>query len=120
MLNSAGANLIEDKEASFSNLRLTLASWKTSLLGDPYFGTNIKRYIYEQNNTVLKDLIIDDIYLSIQEFMPQIFVERKDIVIEQKYGEVYTKISCINTLDNQPYLYDIKLTEDSLQGGSKL
>lgn len=111
MLDSAKTNLITDKEATMSNLRLMLASWKTSLFGDPYFGTNIKRFIYQQNNTVLKDLIIDDICLSIHEFMPQVYVTRKDVVVRQEDDHVYVDINCINTLDNQPYLYTIDLTE---------
>ena len=72
MFNPAGTKLIQDHEATASNLRLLLASWKRSLLGDPYFGTNIKAFLYEQNNVILKDIIIDDIYVSIQQFMPQI------------------------------------------------
>ena len=47
MLSSANTNLVSDKEATVSNMRLLLASWKTSLFGDPYFGTNIKRFIHE-------------------------------------------------------------------------
>lgn len=112
MLNSAGTNLIEDHEATMSNLRLMLASWKTSLFGDPYFGTDIKRYIYEQNNVVLQDLIIDGIQLAIHDFMPQVYVTRDDIKVKQKDDEVYVEIKCINTLDNQPDIYTIKLTED--------
>lgn len=112
MLNSAGTNLIEDHEATMSNLRLMLASWKTSLFGDPYFGTDIKRYIYEQTNVVLQDLIIDGIQLAIHDFMPQVYVTRDDIKVKQKDDEVYVEIKCINTLDNQPDIYTIKLTED--------
>lgn len=112
MLNSAGTNLIEDHEATMSNLRLMLASWKTSLFGDPYFGTDIKRYIYEQNNVVLQDLIIDGIQLAIHDFMPQVYVTRDDIKVKQKDDEVYVEIKCINTLDNQPDIYTIKLIED--------
>lgn len=113
MLNSARANLIEDREATISNMRLLLASWKTSLFGDPYFGTNIKSYIYDQNNVVLKDLIIDDIVLSLHEFMPQISVQRRDIIITQKKNDLYATITCINKLDSLEMNFTIKLTEDS-------
>ena len=61
MFNSGGTRLLKDKDATISNTRLLLASWKNSLFGDPYFGTNIKRFIYQQNNIILRDLIIDDI-----------------------------------------------------------
>ena len=112
MLNSAGTNLIEDHEATVSNLRLMLASWKTSLFGDPYFGTNIKRYIHEQNNIVLRDLIIDDINLAIHDFMPQIQTSRDQITVKQEKDQVYVKIGYTNRIDNQPDIYTIILTED--------
>lgn len=117
MLNSAGINLVQDREATMSNLRLMLASWKTALFGDPYFGTNIKRYIYEQNNVVLRDLIIDDIHLSIHDFMPQLYCSRDDITIRQENDQIYVDIRCVNTLDNQPDMFSINLTEDVNVGG---
>lgn len=112
MLSSANTNLLEDREATMSNMRLLLASWKNSLFGDPYFGTNIKRFIYEQNNIILQDLIIDDIYLSLHDFMPQLVVNRNDISIRSDRTSVYVTINCINKLDNEINLLDIKLTED--------
>ena len=89
MLSSAKTNLIKDNKATLSNLRLMLASWKTSLFGDPYFGTNVKRLIFEQNNIILREIIIDDIYVSIQDFMPQVFVKRNDISITLKNNQVF-------------------------------
>lgn len=113
MLSSAKTNLVEDHDATMSNLRLMLASWKTSLFGDPYFGTNIKRFIHEQNNIILRDIIIDDIFVAIQDFMPQIFVKRSDINITLDKTDVYCTINCINKLNNQPNLYNINLTEEN-------
>lgn len=113
MLSSAKTNLIKDKEATMSNMKLLLASWKTSLFGDPYFGTNIKTFIYEQNNIILRDIIIDDIYLSLQEFLPQVSLKRSDIKLTLKNQEIYCTITCINKLDSQVNLYEINLTEDT-------
>lgn len=112
MLSSAKTNLIKDNKATLSNLRLMLASWKTSLFGDPYFGTNVKRLIFEQNNIILREIIIDDIYVSIQDFIPQIFVKRNDITITLKNNQVFCTINCINKLNNEVNLYTINLTED--------
>lgn len=112
MLSSAKTNLIKDNKATLSNLRLMLASWKTSLFGDPYFGTNVKRFIFEQNNIILREIIIDDIYVSIQDFMPQVFVKRNDISITLKNNQVFCTINCINKLNNEVNLYTINLTED--------
>lgn len=113
IFSSAKTNLIKDNEATLSNTKLLIASWKDSLFGDPYFGTNIKRYVYEQNNIILRDIIIDDIFESIRTFIPQILVRRDWIKINQKNSELYATINCINKLDNQPDMFDIRLTNDN-------
>lgn len=112
MFSSAGTRLLEDREATLSNLKLLLASWKNSLFGDPYFGSNIKNFIYEQNNIILRDLIIDDIYVSIQQFMPQIYIKREDIEVINDGVDVYVNINCINKLDKELNGYQINLTSD--------
>ena len=112
MFGSTRTNLIEDRDATYSNLKLLLTSWKNSLIGDPYFGTNLKKFIYNQNNTVLRDLVIDDIYVAILTFMPQISINRKDIKIDTDGVDVYTTINCINKLDNVVDTYNIMLTQE--------
>nr|DAI08134.1 MAG TPA: secretion system protein [Caudoviricetes sp.] len=112
MVSSASSNLVENHGATKSNLMLLLASWKKSLFGDPYFGTNIKRMIYDQGDEILKDLVIDDIYTSIAIFMPQIFLRRSDIDVYIEKDEVFCTISCINKLDSVNDLFTIQLTND--------
>lgn len=112
MFTTSKTRLLENREATASNMRLLLASWKKSLFGDPYFGTNLKKFIFEQNNIVLQDLIIDDIYVSLQIFMPQIYLTRKDITISHDGTDLYASINCINKLDNTANMYQIKLTSD--------
>lgn len=102
-------NLVKDKEATLSNMKLLLASWKKSLFGDPYFGTRLKTFMFEQNNIVLQDLIIDEIYVSLKQFMPQIEIKRKDIKLVSEGTTVYTTINCINKIDNETNMYKIEL-----------
>ena len=113
MLSSAQTNLIQDNEATLSNYRLLLASWKTALFGDPYFGTNIKRFIHEQNNIILRDIIIDDIFVATQDFMPQIFLKRENIQITLKGNDVYCTLNCMNKVNNEVNLFEINLTEEN-------
>lgn len=112
MLSSAKVNLVKDREATKSNLRLLLLSPKYSLLGDPYFGNLLLTYLYEQNNTVLRDIIIDEIYMCITTFMPQLSLTRKDIKITSDKTDIYAQINCINLIDKQPDLYVINLTSE--------
>lgn len=112
MLSSQKANLVEDRDkhdATYQNLKYLLLSDKLSMFGDPYYGTNIKRFLYSQTKT-LKDILIDDIYTAIGVFMPQIAVSRNDINLYAKYQNVYVTLSCTNRLDHVTNLYSICLT----------
>ena len=112
MLNNSSTNIIKDHDATASNLKLLLLSDKTSLFGDPYFGTNIKKLIHDQNNIVTRDLVIDDIYTAITTFMPQIIVKRGDIKVTSDRSNVYVNIKCLNLIDYTTDLYNINLTSD--------
>lgn len=112
MLGNSSTNIIKDHDATSSNLKLLLLSDKTSLFGDPYFGTNIKKLIHDQNNIVLRDLVIDDIYTAITTFMPQIIVKRGDIKVASDRSNVYVNIKCLNLIDYTTDLYNINLTSD--------
>lgn len=103
--------LYSDREATISNLRLLLLSDKTSLLGDPYFGTNLKKLIFEQGSVALRDIIIDDIYTAILTFMPQLQLTRDNIDVSIEDQTVTIEIRCINKLNFQTDLYIIKLTD---------
>ena len=109
-LSSTSTKVILDHEATVSNLKALLLSDKMSLFGDPYFGTSLKKLMYEQNNQLIKDLVIDDIFIAIQTFMPQIRVERKGIVVNADRTRVYIDIKALNLLDYQVDLYSIELT----------
>ena len=109
MFDSAKTNLIEDKKATLNNLQLLLLSDRWSLLGDPYYGASFKRALFEQNNVVIRDLMIDEIYITILLFMPQIKVERKDIVLQSDKENLYANIRCTYRKDGTTNLYTLVL-----------
>lgn len=109
MFTNTTTKTVSNHEATASNLKLLLLSEKNSLFGDPYFGTNIKKFLFEQNNAVLQDLVIDDIYTAILQFMPQILVQRKDISIVSRGSNVFVTINALNLLDYTTDLYNINL-----------
>ena len=111
MFDSAHALLYQDHSATLSNLKLLLASERTSLLGDPYFGTILKRIVFEQNNVILIDIIIDEIYTSILTFMPQIKLSRSDITVTSDGVDVFATIRGVNLIDYQTDMFTINLTE---------
>ena len=112
MFKSNGTKLLKDNEATLSNTKLLLASWKNSLFGDPYFGTKLKNFMFSQNDIVLKDLIIDEIFISLQQYIPQITVTRKDIIVESVKDNIYVTINCISKIDSELNTYQISLTSD--------
>ena len=110
MLSNSHMNTVSDHEATVSNLKLLLLSDKYGLFGDPYYGTSLKKLIFEPNNVIIKDLIIDDIYIAILTFMPQLKLDRKDITVTSKLGQVSVNIKALNLLDYKTDLYSINLT----------
>lgn len=112
MFESSRTILLKDKEAVKSNLILLLSSDRSALLGDPYFGTIIKSLIYNQNDYILRDILIDEIYTVILNFLPQVRVERKDITVESDKLNLYANVRCTYLLDNTADMYQIKLTSN--------
>ena len=111
MLQSNKTVIVKDLDATRQNLTYLLQSYKKTMLGDPYFGTNLRKLIYESNNAVLRDLVIDDIYTAINNFMPQIRVTRKDITVTSDRNLVMVNIVAQNLLDFSFAEYNIKLLE---------
>ena len=112
MFASSGAkvNLIEDHEATFSNLKLALLSSKNSLFGDPDFGSLLRRKFFEQDSPLLKDLIIDDIYTTLLTFMPQLVLKRENIVVTTDKVDIFVTIKCTNLIDYELDNFTINLT----------
>ena len=73
--------LLKDKDAAISNLKLVLQSNKRTLLGDPFFGTELKKYLFDQNDQFIPDIVVDQIYSTIITYVPQLVLDRKDIKI---------------------------------------
>ena len=110
MFSSAKTNLLLDKKATLNNLQLLLLSDRWSLLGDPYYGASFKRAIFEQNNSIIRDLMIDEIYTTILLFMPQVKVARKDIKIRSDRECLYADIECTYRIDGTVNLYTLVMT----------
>ena len=110
MFNESSTKIVSDYDATLSNLKLLLMSEKGELLGDPYFGVRLKAYFFNQNNKVLKDLLIDEIYNAVSVFMPQLNINRKDIdIIKTERAELNITIKAINRVDFTTNTYNLVL-----------
>lgn len=111
MFSYASTNIVEDYDATLQNLKLLLYTTARELFGDPYYGNNLKKKLFDQNYKQLQDILIDDIYSSIQLFLPQVVVTRKDITLEYQNENVFINIKAKNKLDYQTNLYQINMIE---------
>lgn len=116
MFNNTSTKVVEGHDATIQNLKLLLYSDRGGLFGDPYYGTIIKKLMFDQNDMVLKDIVIDAIYTSILQFMPQIKVNRKDITLVQDGVTIHANIKAMNMLDFQPDMYSINLMNYQEEG----
>ena len=103
--------MIQDKEAIRSNVLLLLQSERKTLFGDPYFGCQLKRILFEQSTSLIADLVIDELYTSLTTFIPQIHLTRKDITLTCDGIDIYATVKYTIILDNTVDLYTINLTE---------
>ncbi len=111
MIEANRTAIVKDLDATNQNLTCLLLSYKKTMLGDPYFGTNLRKLFYESNNDILRDLVIDDIYTAINTFMPQIRAIRKNIEVTSDRNSVYVHIKAQNMLDFSFEEYNIKLLD---------
>ncbi len=117
MFNSGTyTDLLEDKDAIKSNLMLLLNSEKLSLFGDPYYGGALKQIKFQQNTSILSDLVIDELFTLIQTYIPQLYVRREDIRVYQSRELLSVSIRVTYRIDNTSDLYYINLTNTVEEG----
>lgn len=91
-------------------LDLLLKSERREMFGDPEFGIRLRYYTFNQNNYVLSDILIDEIYTQITTFCPQIFIERKDIeVTMREKGKLHVRVKYVDRIDFTTNTYNLVL-----------
>ena len=106
--------LFKDREATSSNLNLILNTLtRNCLYGDPYYGTNLLAILYEQNSAFLEDLVKDEIYSAVLQYIPQLKLDRKNIEVYFEGSKLFTKFTAVNLIDQKLDLYTIELTDFS-------
>ena len=111
MFTKTKTNTVNDLEATKQNVKALLSSEKGEFIFDPYFGIRLKRWLFEQNNTILKDIIIDEVYTQVALFIPQVKVQRRDItlVADKQKGKITCHFKGINQIDFSVETYDLVL-----------
>lgn len=113
MFNTSNTNVTKtDNEASMQDIKLLLSCEKGELFGDPFYGIRLKRYVFDQNNYVLRDILIDEIYTQLMVFAPQIYVKRNDIKVISDGKNVKIRFKAINNLDFTTNMYELALFQE--------
>lgn len=108
---NGGTIVNKDNEATLNCLHLLLSSEVGTYSFDPDFGIKIRRFYFEQNNYILKNILIDEIYTKICTFCPQLFLERKNIKITQEDKKLKAEIYCKNRENFETNSFSLVLFE---------
>lgn len=115
IFNKSHVNLEKDYDAVKQNLILLLGSNKGGLYGDPWFGTNIKQILWDQNHReILTTIVKEHIYDAIYSYMPNnIEIKPSDIVVNiiDNYANVEIDLSAYSNKEND--MLNINLLNDS-------
>ena len=109
MISHNYVQTVSDYDATLQNMKLVLLSEKGEFRYDPFFGIRLKRYMFEQNNTILMDILIDEIYEQLVIFMPQLIINRKDIKLTSDRAKIYANIKARNQKDFELNSYNLVL-----------
>lgn len=110
MLSVNKVNLLyTNSDSTLNNLRVLLNCDRKTLLGDPAFGSYAREYLFEQNDAMLREIIVDGVYTTIRRYMPQLSLSRSNITVTSDGYKVSANISCINNIDATVNNYNIDL-----------
>lgn len=109
MISHNYVQTVSDYDATMQNMKLLLNSEKGEFVFDPFFGIRLKRYMFEQNNGILMDILIDEIYEQLVIFMPQLIIKRKDITLSSDRAKIYANIKARNQRDFELNSYNLVL-----------
>jgi hypothetical protein len=120
MFNTNTSNIWLESEygkATRQNVLLLLQSERGELECDPYFGLLLKHYLFNQNNYILKDILIDTIYTQIAIFLPQIKISRNDIdiITDHLRGRLYCSFSGVSQIDYTHQTYNLLIFQNSTE-----
>jgi hypothetical protein len=107
----------EYNKATRQNVLILLQSERGELECDPYFGILLKRYMFNQSSYILKDMLIDTIYVQIAIFLPQVKVSRNsiNIVADPLKGRLYCSFSGTNQIDYTHNTFNLLLFDETRQ-----
>lgn len=88
-----GKTVVSINNNSINNcLRLLFTTSKGELLGDPQFGSNLMKLVYEPNDIILQDMVTQDIIETISKYETRITVDTSMITFNIDINTVYINV----------------------------
>lgn len=115
MFTQSATLFVTEKDATLSNLKTFIASEAKSLECDPYYGINLQTHRFDPNDSVLIDILKNNIYEKIALFFPQLKIRRDDVKIKRtkNLGEISINIRAINQLNYEVENYNLVMNVHS-------
>lgn len=118
MFNTNSTNVWRNDEylaATKQNTAVLLQCERNELFGDPYFGSLVKQYMFDQNSYILRDVIADIVYTQVATFIPQLKIQRDDVKVvkDTSKGRLIAKVTGVNQIDYQVNTFNLVLFEDT-------
>lgn len=108
------STIVEEDNSTMENIKLVIGSNVRSFFGDPMFGSDLRRFLYDQNSRYLAEVVADEIAICLNEFIPQIAVSRQDITVNIDKNVMSISINCILKESGTPSVFRVSLLDADL------
>lgn len=77
---------VSNRKSIQDNLTMLYLTSKGELLGDPDYGTNIKKYVINNRGILLQDRIKEDIVNATFKYEKRVLLSEDDVIINENFG----------------------------------
>lgn len=83
-LNTGKHELVSTEESISTCLGLLLRTSPGELFGDPFFGSKLTEYLFDPNRDLLRDIIQEEVFRSVERYEPRARVTGINFYIDEK------------------------------------
>ena len=113
MFTANKVTTVDGIKATEQNLRLILLSKVKEFFGDPEYGPDLVKDLFEFNGIQLPDIAKDQICTTVLKYMPQLQMTKDDVKIVQKDTQLFISFHAHNLDTQSDDMYNISLTQNS-------
>ena len=103
-LNNGNTELDKLSSSINRSIALILLTAKGEAFGNPEFGSDLRKFLFEYITDITKELIADEIVNAVSQWEKRVVIDRSNITIEQ--DDMTLKITISYTLTNSNMMGD--------------